>query len=452
MKTIILTGLCLTFLLPLYAQNEVIDEYVRMGLENNLTLKQKQGSYEESIQSLREARGLFYPEVSLNARYSVADGGRIIEFPVGDLLNPVYSTLNTLTASDRFPEIGNEEFRFLRSREHETKLRVVQPVFNPEIIFANQVRKRMTDVERADLGAYRSELVAEIKTAYFNYLKAEQIRELLRSTRELVEENLRVNRKLFGNDKVTRDAVYRSRTEVSRVEQSLAEAEKSVQVARAYMNFLLNRKLDEPLTRTSGYPTDLPSLDPSTARQDAVNRRKEMEMADAGLEVAEKNIRLNNAGRLPSLIAAVDYGFQGTEYRFTDEDDFVLASLVLRWNLFTGFSNRARTQQAVIRREMAEDRKQQLRQSIELEVIRAWHELTAASAKVKAAEDEVVSARSAFKMIKRKYEEGTANLLEFIDARNALTDSETNYIISTYDFQIRKVAFEKAVGGDHDVE
>ncbi len=446
MRRIIITGICLVFFLPLLAQNEVIDEYVRVGLENNLALKQKQGSYEKSMQALREARGLFYPEVSLNARYSVADGGRIIEFPVGDLLNPVYSTLNTLTASTRFPQIGNEEFSFLRSREHETKVSVVQPVINPGIIYANQVRESMTEVQRADLDAYRSELVAMIKTTYFNYLRAEQIKQLLGSTRELVKENLRVNQKLFENDKVTRDAVYRSQTELSRVEQSLAEADKGVRVARAYLNFLLNRSLDEPIIQTSGFSTEPPTLDPAMARQDAVNQRKELERAEAGLEVAERNIRLNNASRLPSLTAAVDYGFQGTEYRFTGEDDFVLASLVLRWNLFTGFSNRAKVQQAVIQREMAEDRKQELRQSIELEVIRTWHELVAASARVNAAEDEVQSARGAFKMIKRKYEEGTANLLEFIDARNSLTDSETNYIISTYDFQIKKVEFDKSIG------
>ena len=41
---------------------------------------------------------MFLPDISMNARYTVARGGRIIEFPVGDLLNPVYITLNMLTA------------------------------------------------------------------------------------------------------------------------------------------------------------------------------------------------------------------------------------------------------------------------------------------------------------------------------------------------------------------
>lgn len=37
-------------------------------------------------------RGMFLPSVSIEARYSRAGGGKIIEFPVGDLMNPVYGT------------------------------------------------------------------------------------------------------------------------------------------------------------------------------------------------------------------------------------------------------------------------------------------------------------------------------------------------------------------------
>ena len=67
---------------------EVLDDYIRYGLDNNLTLQQKQSGYEKSIEALREARSLFYPGLSFNARYTLSDGGRIIDFPVGDFLNP----------------------------------------------------------------------------------------------------------------------------------------------------------------------------------------------------------------------------------------------------------------------------------------------------------------------------------------------------------------------------
>ena len=79
------------------AQNPVLQEYITEGLQSNQGLKQVKLDYAANLSALKEARGLFFPDLSLNARYTVADGGRTIEFPVGDMLNPVYSTLNVLT-------------------------------------------------------------------------------------------------------------------------------------------------------------------------------------------------------------------------------------------------------------------------------------------------------------------------------------------------------------------
>ncbi|MDA3821206.1 MAG: hypothetical protein PF450_01150, partial [Bacteroidales bacterium] len=82
-------------------QNPILEEYLKVGLESNKTLKQRQLDYTKSLFALKEAKGMFFPDVNLNARYTIADGGRVISFPVGDLLNPVYNTLNLLTMSNQ---------------------------------------------------------------------------------------------------------------------------------------------------------------------------------------------------------------------------------------------------------------------------------------------------------------------------------------------------------------
>ena len=84
-------------------QPTILESYVAEGLENNLALQRKQLGYEKSLAALKEAKGLFMPAVSFNATYTLAYGGRAIQFPIGDLLNPVYSTLNQLTESQNFP-------------------------------------------------------------------------------------------------------------------------------------------------------------------------------------------------------------------------------------------------------------------------------------------------------------------------------------------------------------
>ena len=65
--------LILLFLASLsYAEN--IDDYVKTGLDNNLALRQKEFNFEKSIHALKEARGLFFPALSIEARYTRAGG------------------------------------------------------------------------------------------------------------------------------------------------------------------------------------------------------------------------------------------------------------------------------------------------------------------------------------------------------------------------------------------
>jgi outer membrane protein TolC len=60
-------------------QSDILDQYIQEALQNNLALKQKYSAYQKSLYEKKEAHGLFYPNISFNARYTVAEGGRIID-------------------------------------------------------------------------------------------------------------------------------------------------------------------------------------------------------------------------------------------------------------------------------------------------------------------------------------------------------------------------------------
>ena len=175
-----------------------LDDYIRMGLENNLALKQKETSYRKSLETLKEAKGLFFPNISLNARFSVAEGGRTIDLPIGDLLNPVYATLNQILHSNQFPQIDNQSFMFFRPKEQETKIRMIQPLFNTDIYYNSKIKKELTETEQVSVDQYRQELVAEIRKAYYNVAMAEGIVNMLNETRKLLEETRSRRRPVQG--------------------------------------------------------------------------------------------------------------------------------------------------------------------------------------------------------------------------------------------------------------
>jgi outer membrane protein TolC len=444
MKQIIIILLVnLNIAITISGQSTLLDSYIAEGLENNLALKQKEYNYQKSLSALQEAKAMFFPDIYFNARYTWADGGRVIELPVGDMLNPVYTSLNYLLHTDQFPQIGNQEFQFLRDHEHETKLSLIQPIIEPKVYFNNKISQQISEVQHADAETYRRQLIADIQTAYFNYLKTLRLEELLDDTRKLLEENVRVNESLFRNDKVTIDNVYRSKAEMSQLDQHIAEAVKAKQISRAYFNFLLNRPLDEQITEDKLYDSTFVISDLAVANENALDKREELAMLNGYLKANNYWLNMNQAKIIPSVFGAVDYGYQGTRYRFTDDYDYYIASIVLRWELFHGYENRAQIDQAKISRESLETKIEETKDQIRLQVIEAYYDLQAAGKSIKAADEALISARKAYEMVDKKFREGQANLIEYIDARTTMTNAEQTLIINKYDYYIKYAEYER---------
>lgn len=429
------------------AQNPHLEAYISEGLESNKGLKQKQLDYAVDLAALKEAKGLFLPDLSLNARYTVARGGRTIEFPVGDLLNPVYSTLNMLTGSQTFPQIENQEFSFYRPTEQETKVSLVQPIFNSDIVQNYRIRKQYAEIARIDVDRYKRELIKEITKAYYDFSKASNLLALADTSFSLVEENLRVSQRLFENDKVTIDAVYRSESELSRVEVQRAQAQNMVESSRAYFNFLLNRSLNAPVELMAESPVP-PGISLEDANKLALQNRDELQQIEEYMQLNQHVTSLHRGKNVPGVFGVVDYGFQGEQYSFTNEDDFMLASLVLRWNIFQGSTNHQKVQQSRLEGEKLDELYLETQQQISLEVINNFYGVKAAFESVESAGKQTRSAMRAYELINLKYREGQSSLLELIDARTSLTGAAANSIIARSEFFSRLADFECALGAN----
>ncbi|MFO8053575.1 MAG: TolC family protein [Bacteroidales bacterium] len=441
--------------LPGNAQ-EVLDDYIRTALENNLRLQQSEHELQKRYLEVKKARSYFFPSIEFQARYSVARGGRTIDFPVGDLLNPVYKNLNQINQDlyghlppevqpPEYPGVDNQSFNFYRPSEHETKLQLNQVIFSPEVYYSSQISKERLAAEKFSKQLMEREIIENVKTAYFSYLKTVQLANLLDNTREVLEENLRVNKKLHAEDKVTRDHVHSSRAELQKLQQQKAVAEKNRQSAQAWFNYLLNRPLDTNIVQDS-IVLALPQPVNLQALQDtAQHSRLEPRILQARQRAAGENVKRKRSQTIPELVGVVNYGFQGEKYRFTEEQDFAIASLVLRWPLFTGLRNKQEIQKAKVQQAIAENQYRQTQQKIRLDIIRAYYDYQAAEQAYEEAVMQEQSRKSAFMIIEKKFENGQSSLLEYMHARNEKTSAEVNTIISKYDILIKLAELEKAV-------
>jgi outer membrane protein len=437
-----------------FAQSSALDDYILIAVGNNLALQQKTYSLQKSMAALKQARSLFLPSISVEARYSRAGGGREIEFPVGDLFNPVYSSLNNILSTmgqptQNFPTLQNETIPFLRKEEQETKIRLVQPIFQPAIYYNYKIKNNLVSADSAAWAAYKTELIADVKSAYYSFLQAEKAVLIYNNALNLVEENVIVSQSLVTNGLATKDVLYRARSEKLQIEQEIIHAQRQNQTARNYFNFLLNRDLNtEILSDSIGFVNNFAEYTPESAAEKALISRKEIEQINQALQARDKNISVETARFFPQVNMVVDYGFQGEKYRFGKEDDYWMASAVLSWNLFNGFGDKARREEAQIEYNILQNDLKQLKQHIRLAAHDAVWALQESEKQFAQSKEQLKAAAEVYSIVSKKYRQGMINQIELIDARTALTNAEIDLSITKFEILKRQARLNQILGNE----
>ena len=364
---------------------------------------------------------------------------------LGQLVNPAYASLNEILGTPAFPT----DLDLRLPLKQETRLRLLQPIFNPAIGAAHRLARTQREAEAAQLAAASRSLAAEIRSAYLRWAGAERVVELYEGTLPLVGENLRVNERLVSNGRATPDAALRARAERAEVEQQLAASEERAAAAKRYLNFLLDRPFDAELRSlpdSALVAEELPDL--ASALASATARREELRQVQAGVDAARAQQRLATASFVPSLAAAVDWGIQGNDYRVSGGADYALATVSLQWNLFNGGQDVARRQQARLDEERLRVQRREVERQVALVVRQAHEGAEVARRAVPTADARLAAADRAIQLVARRYGEGLSPLVEFLDARTAYTTAGLNRILSVYDAMLRRVELSRAAALD----
>jgi len=431
--------------------SEVVEQLVRAGLSSNLALQSATLEIERSAAALEAARGQFFPEIALAARYTRAEGGREISLPLAAAFNPVYLTLNELLVAGgkpaRFGTIEDPRFALQREREQDSRLTLRQALYVPAIPAAVRAQRALLEANEFARLALAHRLRRDITQAYIDWLRADRGVLLVEASLALLAENVRISASLFRNGKVTEDQVLRAQAEQLAVEQQLIETRNGREQLRSYLNFLLNRPLDTALEgadlegEVRGTAADLVTL-----RAAALAQRPEIGQIDRAKQAAAARTAIATAARRPTLALGLDAGTQGETYEFGSGRNFATLSVLLNWTLFDGGRRRAEQHEARIAERQTSLQREQIGQQIQLEVQQALDGLQGAAASMKTAEARAAAARAGFRIAGRKRDEGVISQVEFLDSRTALTAAELNLIAVRSAVLARQAELDYATG------
>jgi outer membrane protein TolC len=421
-------------------QDPQLELYISAAFSNNQGLKQQKFDLDRAMSALREAKSMYLPSVSMVGSYTKASGGRTIDVPVGDLVNPIYTALNELTSSSKFPQLSNTSEQLNPDNFYDVKLRTSLPLINAEIKYNKLIKQQLITMQQASVNVYKRTLVKDIKTAYYQYYQALQGLEAYKSALLLINENIRVNASLLKNGVKNGTALLRAQTEQQKINAALISAQKNIENARAYFNFLLNRPLDDSIN-TSGiqplaFTNDLDSVT-------GIDKREELKQLKASLQTNSLDYQLQRAAIIPKVNTFLDLGSQGTGTTFNGNTRYYLWGINLQWDLFTGGKNKYRAAQSQASLNVMASKLEETEDALKLTLLQSFNSYRSAKAADKSARATLILAEKYFRDQLKVYQAGQLLYLELLDAQDQLTSARLRIAETQADLQISIAELER---------
>lgn len=413
-----------------FSQTDVLEKYVQQGLESNLVLQQRNLSLQNAMYALKQAKNLYVPTLDFQTLYTTAQGGRDIQLPVGDMLNPVYSTLNQFMGQNAFPLIENQQINFLPKNYYDARIRLSVPILNMDIIHNKRIHEKQWMIQENEVEIYQRELVKEIKTTYYTYLSAMKAVEIHKTAIELAEEGKRTNEKLIEAGSGLHAYVLRSETEIAQSNARLTSAELQLQSVQRYFNALLNRGAEDPIEVTAN-ETIIPFVDKVEV---SAKNREELVSLDHMITLREDVVRMNKQVFVPKLNGFADIGSQAEDFKFNDQSRYYMLGLQLNIPIFNGNRNNLKIKEAKNEIEIAKLQKEYVEQQLEVAVAVAYNEAMAAKKNYETALKQLEMAETYFRLIDKGYAAGVNTYIETVDARTQLTSAKLAASVNYYQF------------------
>ena len=208
---------------------------------------------------------------------------------------------------------------------------------------------------------------------------------------------------------------------------------------------------------------DLPLQPPQPALPEqwvtrALNSSPELEASRQGLLVADSDLRIANAGHLPTLDLTAGYSiFTDNERRQISDFGEILEITTLEntgWSLglelnvpiFQGLGVRSRARQAAVDQQVAAEDLDFQQRTVVRETENAFRAVMAGIRQVEALQQALISAESALEATNAGFEVGTRTIVDVLLAEQRFFQAQRDFSQARHQFIVDNLALERAVG------
>jgi len=413
---------------------DILDQYVKQAIDQNLTIDQRKAIERKQQYALEHAGKMGGLEVDFLTTYTIAYKGRSFDLPIGDLMNPVYNTLNELTGTQNFAQIENQEFNLLPNNFYDARFRITQPILQPEIKYNKLIKEEEVTLASLQTDETIRDLTQQVKTAYFQWMRARIAIYIMDQGLTLLTENKRITESLIKNGQAIPSALMRIQSDIEHL-SALREKSISNQVnAAAHFNFLLNRPGGTEIL------TDTFASVPSMPEQYDLSRREELQQIQTGKKIQSLALQLEEKSHAPRLGLQVDLGSQAF---LPDWGGYVLGGVQLEVPIWDNKKSQLKQKEWQASIEATEAQYAWTKNAFDVQMAGEMESLRSDIAIYNSYSTLLNSNQRFYQETVRRYKEGMANYIELLDARTEVTSTELELNLAKFQAWIRHVNIDR---------
>ena len=314
---------------------------------------------------------------------------------------------------------------------------------------SGQIKSAKAGYKSALVGVQKSynDMRSTVTNGYFMVLQADDMQVLSKESVARLEEHLKNVKAQYDVGVVAKVDVLRSEVELANAQQNLIKAENAYKIAEANFNKIIglplatNLFLEDTLTYTP-YEQDL-----AYCLDYASKNRPELEQAKQGIEAARGQVRAARAGYQPQISAFASQNWVTQDKHWpADEEEKWTVGVTATLNIFDTGVTRSKAHAAEANYLSAQETYRDTVDAVMLDVRSQYLNMREAEKRISTTEVAVSQAEEDYRIAQLRYQAGVGTNTDVLDAQVALTDAQTNYLQSVYDYNISKTNLETAIG------
>ncbi len=273
------------------------------------------------------------------------------------------------------------------------------------------------------------EIIFKAYEAFLNASLTSSAIEVAQKNLEDAREHLRVAQRLYDVGMALFSDILRAEVFVKKAEEKLTEAKNNHRVSLKALSLIAN-------TDYNGYriPTlkKCPSLKLEELRSKALKSRYDLIAMEDHIKAIREGYRASLADTLPQVSAFASYNLYDKDIPFGSDGKGYMVGINISLKFNTGLSAVHMAKSFRERERMLVKRRELLKKAILFEVEKAYSEYETALSMLRSAEARVNSAQEAVRIVKTRYENGMARMVDLLDVQTQLENARFDYIHALY--------------------